>query len=853
MTTPLNPADGAAPASGAPTAVSSGVLAAYAATLRDRPADPLRGVDELVAGEGLRPEQQLLADAVDAMGMPGLLAARHETRRLVHDDGIRYGVSGRDGVRDLDWRLDPLPVVLSAAEWAGLERGLQQRAALLELIHDDLYGERLLLRRGVIPAEVVLGHPGFLRQVDHVRSRGGLVVGAHDLGRDADGSWRVLADRMSAPSGAGYAMANRRVTTRVLAGLHRSTELARLRGFFHTMSAAVREAAPPSSEVPRVVLYSPGSMSETAYDQSFLASLLGFPLAESDDLVVRDGRVWLRAAGRLEPVDVLLRRVDPEYCDPLDLRGDSQLGLPGLVEATRRGTLTVANPLGAQVLENPGLAPFLQAASQALLGEDLQLTGKPAWWCGDRDGLAHVLDSFDRLVIRPLATGGPERAHLGAHLAPDAREELRRRIQAEPWAWVGQEPLPLSTAPVVTPRGLVPGRVVVRTFWAQRDGERHVMPGGLARAGVGAPELHVSSSAGAIAKDVWVLAPETAESGWGDPGVRPELVAVRPRAVVAPRVADNLFWLGRYAERAEAAGRVLRVCDDLVEDHASRPGTPGEQAMRALLAAATTITRVPGDPAQPRAHVRTMVTDPRQSGSLRYAADRLGDAAQRVRDQLSQDIWHVLSRLDRTLAHVPSDEHQLQPHLYDVLESLLAVSGVIAESMVRDETWGFLDGGIRLERAQFTVALLAATLAQERPPIIDGQLTEAVLEVGESILTHRRRTVAGEGPVWPIHSAVSLLLLDRGNPRSVAFSIDRLAEDLHLVGDEVLAAKAEALAGQVARVDLVEACAGDRTGLAEILGEVRASLFAVSDDLTRRRFARKTSQQTLPINWAVTS
>jgi uncharacterized alpha-E superfamily protein len=173
--------------------------------------------------------------------------------------------------------------------------------------------------------------------------------------------------------------------------------------------------------------------------------------------------------------------------------------------------------------------------------------------------------------------------------------------------------------------------------------------------------------------------------------------------------------------------------------------------------------------------------------------------------------------------------------------------------MVRDETWGFLDGGIRLERAQFTVALLASTLAQERPPIIDGQLTEAVLEVGESILTHRRRTVAGEGPVWPIHSAVSLLLLDKGNPRSVAFSVDRLAEDLHLVGDEVLAAKAQALADLVARVDLVEACAGDRSGLAEILAEVRASLFSISDDLTRRRFARKTSQRTLPINWGVTS
>lgn len=835
-----------------------GPLSGYRERLEERPTGPLAGVDELVAGDLARPGQEFLADAIDAMGLPGLLAARSETRRLVHDDGIRYGVgsgTGLAGGGGRHWRLDPLPVVITAPEWATLERGIQQRAALLDALYDDLYGDRLLLRRGVIPAEVVLGHPGFLRQVDQVRSRGGLVLGAHDLGRDADGTWRVLADRTSAPSGAGYSMANRRVTTRVLAGLHRSTDLERLRGFFHTMSAAVRDAAPPNTEVPRVALLSPGPMSETAYDQSFLASLLGFPLAEADDLTLRDGKVWLRAAGRLEQVDVLLRRIDPEYCDSLDLRSDSQLGLPGLVEATRQGTVTVANPLGAQVLENPGLTPFLPAVSQALLGEDLLLTGKPAWWCGDEDGRAHVLANLERLVIRPIATGGAEQATLGGHLSDQERDGLRRRIEAQPWSYVGQEPLPLSSSPVVTPTGLEPGRLVVRAFWVNRDGEHHVMPGGLARVSTGPATLHVSSSAGAIAKDVWVLAGDAESGAWGEFAARPDLasVAVRPRAIVAPRVADNLFWLGRYAERAESAARLLRVCDDLVEDHGSRPGTPGEQAMRALLAAAQTITRVPGDPAQPRDHVRAMVADGRQSGTVRYAADRLADASQRVRDQLSYDIWHVLSRLERTLAHIPPEEHQLQPQLYNVLESLLAVSGVISESMVRDETWGFLDGGIRLERAQFTVALLAATLAQERPPITDGQVTEAVLEVGESILTHRRRTVAGEGPVWPVHSAVSLMLLDRGNPRSVAFSVDRLAADLRLVGDEVLVAKVESLADQLARVDLVEACAGDRSELGVVLGEVRATLFSVSDDLTRRRFRRKMSQRVLPIGWEVTS
>jgi uncharacterized circularly permuted ATP-grasp superfamily protein/uncharacterized alpha-E superfamily protein len=791
--------------------------------------------------------EQFIARAVDSLGLPGLLAARAEARRLTEDDGITYGVPSTP------WRIDPLPVVLGSEEWAGVERGLQQRAVLLQLLLDDIYGDRLLIRRGVLPAEVVVGHPGFVRQVDGIRGRAGkLVLGAHDLARDAEGRWCVVSDKTSAPSGAGYSMANRRITSRVLAGLHRETDLARLRGFFHTMGAAVRELAPPGVDTPRVVLLSPGSMSETAFDQSFLASLVGFPLVESDDLSLRDGRVWIRAAGRLEPVDVVLRRVDPDYCDPLELRADSQLGLPGLVEATRRGTVTVANPIGAQVLENPGLAPFLPALARALLGEELVLPVADSWWCGDPAGLDHVLAHLDQLVVRPLSRD-TQPSSFGSALSSEQRDELRGQILAAPWAWVGQDPLPMSTAPLVTPSGLRPGRLLLRTFWAAHDGDVHVMPGGLGRVNQDPDLSLVSSAAGAIAKDVWVLAPETQPEGWGAWAGedQPALLPVRQPTAVAPRVADNLFWIGRYAARAEATTRLLRVTDDLVEDHAHRQGTPGAATMEAMLAAAAELTRVTAEPDRPpRDHVRRMVADPTLRGTVAYAADRLVDSAQRVRDQLSYDIWHVLSRLERTLDHIPPDEQQLQPQLYDVLESLLAVAGVIGESMVRDESWGFLDGGLRLERAKLTASLLRSTLALERSPIIDGQVTEAVLEVGESIITHRRRTVAGEGPPWPVHSAISLLLLDRGNPRSVAFQVDRLVEDLGLVGDAVLAERASTLARDLASVDLVEACAGDRSALALLLGSVATTLRGISDDLSRRRFSRKTAQHVLPSVWS---
>ena len=394
-------------------------------------------------------------------------------------------------------------------------------------------------------------------------------------------------------------MANRRIVSRVMAGLHRDTDLARLRGFFHTMSGAVMEAAPRQAETPRVVLLSPGALSETAYDQSFLASLLGFPLVESDDLTVRDGQVWIRASGRLARVDAILRRVDADFCDPLELRADSQLGLPGLIEATRRGTLSLVNPIGAGVLENVGLAPFLHAASRALLGEDLTLSSAPTWWCGDADARAYVFANLERLIIRRADAGDGKATRYGWLLSSEHVAQLRATVEAEPWAWVGQEPLPLSTAPVIHTDGLRPGRVVLRTFWVGNDSDRTVMPGGLGR--VGDPtSLRISSSSGAVAKDVWVLAGGERRHWEEWEHEQPILVHFREPSAVVPRVADNLFWIGRYAARSESTTRLLRVADDLAEDYAARPGRP---ALRPCRRCSPRPPRSPGSRQQP---IRTL-------------------------------------------------------------------------------------------------------------------------------------------------------------------------------------------------------------------------------------------------------
>jgi uncharacterized circularly permuted ATP-grasp superfamily protein/uncharacterized alpha-E superfamily protein len=835
------------------------------------------GVDELVGTSGIRPGHAQVAVALEAMGLGGLLAARAEARRLVHDDGIHYGgamvsepspgvpLTSSPGAGTLPedshaWRLDPVPVVLDFAQWVRLSHGLEQRAVVLDALLADAYGPRRFVREGLVPPEVILGHPGFLRAADGVRMIPGdrqLVLVATDLARDAAGNWTVFADRTGNPSGSGYAMANRRITTRVMASLHRAHSLSRMRGFFHAMGDALQEISPTGADVPRVVLLSPGTASETGYEQGFLATLLGFPLVEAEDLTVRDASVWLRVGDRTDRVDVVLRRVDADWCDPLDLRPESQLGLPGFVEATRLGHLAVANPLGAGLLENAGLLPFLPGVARAVLGTDLELPVAQTWWCGDDASRSHVLAALDQLVIKPIARGVASATRYGWLLSSAERAALAGRIAAEPWRWVGQEPLPMSTTPVVTLRGLEPRRFVLRTFGVLARGSYTFLPGGLGRVGADMDAHVVANRVGALAKDVWVLAPDKPELTSIESAGASSLRVIRaPRSRgTAPRVADNLFWAGRYLERAEGTTRLLRVTGDLVEDHGSRPGTPGFATMTALLGATAAVTgrAMPGaggtDLTGRLDWLRDLVTDGWAPGTLAFAAGRFRAAAREVRDQLASDVWNVLGRIERLLAELPPDARQIQPHLLDLQGAYLAVAGVLAESMMRDATFGFLDAGVRIERAHLTVRLLWSTVAVERSTVVDGQVAEAVLDVGESIITHRRRAVAGDGPVRPVASALALLLTEPVNPRSVLWQLRRLADDLVLIEDSELAARTRGLIGQLAGAD-VEALASDHAALAATVGSLDADLQELAASIAEQHFQRKAPQRQLLHYWA---
>ncbi len=808
-----------------------------------------------------------LPEGTPAPTAASLTIARRQTATLLDDRGLTYGTdapgtANGPRARARDWRLDPVPVVIDEAEWSSLETAVAQRAALLDAILADLYGPRTLLAEGVIPPEVVLAHPAFLRSVDRLATPGphGLVLTGTDVSRDPSGAWRAVADRTQAPSGAGYAMVDRRVIAQSMAGVYRQTSIRRIGPFFHALRRALDAAAPDGVRRPQAVLLTAGPFSETSFDQAYLASMLGIPLVEGDDLEVREGRVWLRGLEGSDRVDVILRRVDSEWCDPLDLRADSRLGVPGLVRAVRAGTVAVVNPLGSGVLEHPALGAYLPRAARVVLDEDLALASPATWWCGDPTARSHALAHLDTLVLKHT-TAGQERAVLGWTLDAAARERLTDRIAADPLHWTAQERVDGATT---TQDGARPA--VLRTFAVGQEGGYHVMAGGLALV---APDRQrvVSSSLGAIAKDVWVIAAEaeTAQDPWLVTSIEEPL----PRQLVAvsPRTAENLFWLGRYAERSGDVVRLLRATVDRWYDHARRPASPGGRALGVLLdaldarrPAGWTPAEPAGDDAAGLRHLRSILLDRDQPGTVAWSARRMAEAAAAVRDQLSNDTWLPLASMERALEEetetdrAPGSTTGLLPVLDRMLEALLAVAGIGAEGMVRDVGWYLQDAGRRLERALYVVESLNATLVATRADDVDAYVLESVLIAHESSITYRRRHSSRPD----VAQLLDLLLSDAGNPRSLAFQVERLRDDLAHVPSRASTDARDRLAADlaelVAEIDVRAAAAaidGRRERLAELLESLRWRLRSLADEIAAVHFVHPTPSRALADSWGL--
>jgi uncharacterized circularly permuted ATP-grasp superfamily protein/uncharacterized alpha-E superfamily protein len=846
------------------TVLGQYLAAANQTTTMDR--EPV--FDEFAAADGsVRQGWSSLLDGLGEFADKDLLQAQREVARLLEDDNVTYTPSPASAISIADepnghgpaagaptalaepqpWRLDPLPLILDDREWAGLEAGLVQRAELLDAIMADLYGARRLLARRLIPASAIFDHEEYLRPLvgSEAVAQQRLFLIAADLGRDSSGQWKVISDRTQAPSGAGYAMQNRRVVSRVIPEIYHQANLHRLTPFFQAMRLALIDAAPSAVEDPRVVVLSPGTHSETAFDQAFVASLLGFPLLEGSDLTVRDGRVWMRVLGKLEEVDVILRRVDSTWMDALELRPDSRLGVTGLLECVRQGTVSVLNNLGSGVLENPAMLPFLPELCEQLLGQSLRLPSVETWWCGDAAALSHALNNLDSLVIRPISRGHG-RSVRGEALSTRQRELLADKIRAAPHRFVAQEVLNLSFAPTSDADQLVRRNVVLRSFAVRSGASYTAMLGGLARVTDDRSERRgvlVTEPNGQLAKDVWVVGTEPvaaprlvapARAG-EEPGFVPAMSA---SIAMVPRVLSDLYWFGRYAERTEdllrllLATRTVAIETDLDVTHG--------RALEVLLQAVTHVsTTYPGffsSQAEMMPEFRSMLLDRHRIGTAAQSLGALSMAAQGVRDQLSEDVWMVLAGIERALAALADNPHDQGLQLTDaserVLSGLLALAGIATENMIRDPGWYMLDTGRGLERALQVLALLRVTICRELAPETDRLVREAVLTAAESILTFRRRYRTRSG----VDAVLELLVLDPYNPRSVAYQLQRIRTDLRALPNTSPTSRPlrllDALAERVRIADpvvLAESADGRRASLEEFLGGLQHQLRALSE------------------------
>jgi uncharacterized circularly permuted ATP-grasp superfamily protein/uncharacterized alpha-E superfamily protein len=800
--------------------------------------------DEWREADGsLRRHWQLFAEHGGDLSPEGLAHAERRIARQIAENGVTYTVYGGEAT-SRPWGLDALPTLIPAAEWDALALGLRQYGRALDAIARDLYGSRELLESGLLPSTLVFPHTGFLRACQQVRPPGGVFVHtlALDLARTADGNWCVMGIRTQAPSGLGYALENRATIARVFPEAMRDLRTRPLTPFCDALQDVLLAMAPCESGAPQLVLLTPGRFSETYFEHVYLARQLGVPLVEGGDLTVRQDRVFLKTVSGLQPVHAIWRRLDDDYSDPLELKAASTLGVPGLVQAWRAGHVLVANAFGLSVLESPALLSVLPQLAARVLGEQLRIPVVSTAW---RATARPVL--FDDVVIKTALSSTPRDPVFGRMLDAAARVTWADRLEQDADRYAVQQYVPLSQAPVYHTGQLESRGLMVRAFLlTDGRGDYHVLPGGLSRI-AGGDRVLVSGQRGGGSKDTWVVStgptdPPSAPSPWS------RRATVGERATPS-RVAEHLFWLGRYAERSENIARLLRAVLVRLADASIMPSRLRQAVVDTCRAQGLLDNAEGRPPLVPVAHNTSTrdlehtlvsgISDHTSRQSLGFNVAQLDRVASSVRDRLSSDNWRVLHGLFHQLTVGRTADAGIDEAL-DALDqailSLVAIGGLEMAHMTRDDGWRFLSLGRHIERLTFVATTLddvATGKATDEPAVL-----EWLLDLSDSLITYRARHV--RRPEWS--AVMDLLLYDERNPRSGMFQVGKIAKHVRLLPDANLMAVVE-------EVDLIHSAGHRRDprqrelfdanvpGRDALPQACRALAGRVSDALTHRYFS----------------
>jgi uncharacterized circularly permuted ATP-grasp superfamily protein/uncharacterized alpha-E superfamily protein len=758
---------------------------------------PFPGVhDEMMTAAGeVRAHWRGLLTGLAALGREELTRRFAAADRYLHDSGVFYRVYEDDAGVERPWPLTPIPLIIAPEEWQRLQAALVQRAHLIEAVIADIYGEGSLFRDLRVPAVFAAGSPEFLRPLVGVPPPGGahLRVYAADIARGPDGAWRVLRDRTQAPSGLGFALENRLALRHSIPDIYRNLHVRRQAPFFQALQAELTGLSHQDDS--RVCMLTPGPLNETYFEHAYLARYLGFLLVEGEDLTVRDNGVFIRTVSGLRRIEVLVRRLDADFSDPLELNAASQLGVPGLVQAVRVGKLVIANGLGSGIAEARGMLAFLPRLAETAGGP--AISNIATWWLGNPAARAEMREGrADELVIAPAyagEVGGNLAGNLAAErlgdgvrvfdLSPERRERLMRTIEERGIDYVLQDGAELSTMPVWRDGKLEPRPFTLRVFLARTGDGFTAMPGGFVRIGNPGDAWAISLQRGALTADAWI----PGEKPFIDTSLLPvadRIQVKRASGTLPSRAADNLFWLGRYIERTEATLRLVRAL--LARTSESDPSP--EHDIEPITALLTTWGAVPEDlpAARPVAFVRAALQrggPPNGAPSLARAAR---SAASVIRDRLSPDTWRTLTRLVDTLdaplggslgggtfGGLLDFEADMSERVEQGLRVIASFAGLAQENMTRLGGWRFLELGRRIERGLWTCRFVRQFGAR-----LDRGL-DTLLELCDSRITYRQRyvMVPARAPV------IDLTLLDPSNPRSVAFQFDQIEDHLAAMPD----------------------------------------------------------------------
>lgn len=819
--------------------------------------------DEMLSESGnVRPSWQSFFDQLNAATPEQMRHRLNYVRQRILENGVTYNVYADPEGTDRPWELDPLPLIISAGEWQEISAAITQRARLLNAVLGDLYGEQTLIKSGTLPPALVYGHNGFLWPCQGARPPGDtwLHLYAADLARSPDGRWWVIADRTQAPSGAGYALENRLIVSRVFPEPFRDLGVQHLAEFFHALQDRLAQLAPSGDETPLIVLLTPGPYNETYFEHAYLARYLGYPLVEGQDLTVRGDCVYLRTLTGLRRVHAILRRLDDDYCDPLELRGDSALGVPGLLQVVRAGKVLVANALGSGLLESAALPGFLPGACERLLGETLAMPSVGTWWCGEPAALEFTLDNLDHLVIKGSFPSQRMDPVFGSELSGAARVDMIARLRARPQAYVAQELVAFSQAPAWSTkhdRRLLPRGVALRVFVAATADGYAVMPGGLTRVSAATDARYISMQRGGSSKDTWVLTEQSVSTFSLLKALVGKADLVRSGSNLSSRVVENLYWFGRYAERCDDAARLLRVGLLRLVDAGADP----VPALRSALDLCRSLRLLPDaegeastldadqDGADQRSELETLlldaICDDEQGDGIAGNIRRLLWVGTQVRERFSLDNWYALNRLQRQLQRYGKMRPEISDALAFLDQMLLASSslaGFAMDNMTRDDGWRFLIIGRRIERLIFLSDAISQFLRLESTRA-SGSI-EWLLELTDSIITYRSRYMA-QPELLP---ALDLIIFDGANPHAVVFQLQTLIRYLGRLNKELGDTHDDALRPALARLqsfDLARLEGLDFSHchdcdpcleLADALAAISLAAAALSDRLAMRYF-----------------